>query len=86
LKQLYIANCESFLRHPSGDVRTWANIYKLLAMNVSLVDRTERFSTPFNFKLYEQFRIPTDLQNFSMSYEDCCALRVKELLAIQDKA
>src|SRR5205814_5240866 len=70
----------------SPDARCWAQIYKLIAPNVVLVDRAdETVCTPFRFSLYEKFRLPTVLPDFRTTYEECCMRRAEELLALQDR-
>ncbi len=85
MKSLYIANCQSLADYPKQDVKVWTGIYSVLGFNVSLVDRTGRLKLPFNFELYEPFRLPTDLNGFTDTYEDCCNNRVKDILAIQQR-
>jgi hypothetical protein len=80
--QLYAANCLSLLNlnpeiYPGCD--DWAEIYKMIAINVSTVDRTEKVISPFNFKLYDKFKMPKDVDGFNLSYEECCDKRAQEL-------
>lgn len=84
--QLYLANC-SYLASPeialsNSDVLLWSEIYNLLPHNVSMVDRLEQIKLPYNFKLYEPFKMPTDLNNFSMTYEQCAEEKVHELMGL----
>jgi hypothetical protein len=55
-------------------------MYKLIGLNISVVDRTEHIKMPFNFKLYDGFQIPNIDPNFNMSYEDCCNKRAVEII------
>src|SRR5262249_8038965 len=43
------------------------------------------FRSPFKFKLYDKFRLPTDLHGFKATYEECCLRRAQELLDLQDR-
>lgn len=83
MKKLFIANCTALAAYPSPDVKIWGEIYNLLAANASLVDRSGKLTVPFHFELYEKFKLPTDLNGFTSTYEDCCNQRVEELLQIQ---
>ena len=82
---LLIANTAPFHRQPGKDVQLWSEIYKFLPHGVSLVDRTGRMQMPFAFTLFDGFALPSDLNGFSMSYEECCEQRVREILALQEK-
>jgi hypothetical protein len=75
----------SLANSPGEDVKLWKGIYSIVGFNVSLVDRTGWLKLPFNFGLYEPFRLPTALNGFSASYEDCCDQRAQEILAIQQR-
>lgn len=81
----YIANTESLLSNDSKDVAIWSQFYNnIIVTGVSLVDRMQLIQMPYNFKLYEPFRTPTDLSNFDLSYADVCDKRAAELLAHSD--
>jgi hypothetical protein len=82
---LYIASAGSLVNHDSPDVRSWASIYHLLAMNVSLVDRAGIVSVPFNFEIYKPFEFSRIRQADTLTYEACCDRRARELLALQDQ-
>lgn len=82
--EFYLANC-SYLYSPeislaNSDVLLWSEIYNLLPSNVSMVDRRSHIQLPYNFKLYEPFRMPTDVENFSMTYEQCAEEKTIELI------
>ena len=82
---LYIANAGSLLNYDSPEVRSWASIYNLIALNVSLVDRTNTVKVPFNFKIYPPFEFAAIASADTLTYEECCERRVRELLALQDR-
>jgi hypothetical protein len=68
------------------DIRLWADLMSADSMTaVSIVDRMGLIEMPFKFKIYEPFRMPTDLTGFTMSYEDCCQARAQELLDLSDR-
>jgi hypothetical protein len=84
MKSLLIASAAPLTASRRADVRTWAEIYKLVNANVNHVDRLGHLRVPFNFTLYEKFRLPTDIAGFRESYEDCCWRRAKEIARIQE--
>lgn len=93
LKDLYMANIKSsFIRkqREEEDAKPDIRLYSDLLNNdsitgVSLIDRTELIQMPYNFKLYEPFRMPMDLSNGSLTYEECCQKRAAELLELSDR-
>ena len=79
--KLYLANINNLTYSTPEDVNTYSTFYRrFLNHNVALVDRCDKISMPYNFQLYEKFKMPTDLTNFNMSYEDCCLQRAEELI------
>ena len=82
---LYIGNVGALLDYDEPEVRDWASIYKLIALNVSLVDRANVVEVPFRFKVYPPFEFARVKEAESLSYEACCDLRARELLALQDR-
>jgi hypothetical protein len=80
MKELYLANCKTFLdKDEFPGSSHWAEIYKLINTNTVLVDRSQDIVLPYRFKLAEFNRLPTDLDNFNMTYEQCCDQRAVEL-------
>jgi hypothetical protein len=77
--ELYAANVQSLLTHDAPGCEEWAQIYKLIGMNVSFVDRTEEIICPFNVKLYPKFKMPTDIIKYEYTYEECCNKKATEL-------
>lgn len=75
---LYLANCEQLSLLDKPGCPEWSSIYKVIHLNVSLVDRTEKVKLPFDFKLYDKFKLPTDLSS-TLTYEQCCDRRAFEL-------
>ena len=80
MNSLYLARCTSLTQYQSESVQRWGNMYKLIGLNISVVDRTDHIKMPFNFKLYDGFQIPDIAPNFNMSYEDCCNQRAVEII------
>jgi hypothetical protein len=77
--EIYAGNVRSLLLHDSPGVSEWGGIYKLLANNVVLVDRSERIKMPFNIKVYDKFKMPAIDTSFDLTYEQCCDRRASEL-------
>ena len=81
MKSFYIAN-SAYLNQDLPGVQAWNKIYKMIGTHSTLVDRCESIQMPYNFKLYEPFKMPRDLVDFNKSYEDCCEERTKELVEL----
>ena len=82
---LLTSNCKYLVDPARKDTIIWGEIYNIINTNVSLVDRTKRFQMPYRFGLAKGFELPTDIENFNLSFEEVCQKRVKELLALQDR-
>lgn len=88
---LYMANVKTGLARKLGvedqpDIRLWADLLTNDSITgVSLIDRMGLVQMPYNFKLYEPFRMPTDLTGHSLTYEECCQKRAAELLDLSDR-
>lgn len=67
VNDLYMANVKTGLARKLGlddqpDIRLWADLLTNDSITgVSLIDRMGLIQMPYNFKLYEPFRMPTDL-------------------------
>jgi hypothetical protein len=85
MKPLLIADCSQLRGFPRPEVGNWAEIFKLIHVTISQVDRLGRVKMPFDFRLYERFRLPTDLAGFKDSYEDCCWRRAGEIARLQEE-
>jgi len=46
----------------------------------NIIDRLGRIQSTFNYEVYKNCQLPTDLTNFNMSYKDCCLEAAKNLL------
>lgn len=85
-KQLYLASVKDLTNYDQPGVGLWASFYdRVVSHNVPLIDRSEMITMPYNFKLWEPFRMPRDLTNFNLSYEDCCEARAAELLELSER-
>lgn len=80
MNQLYLANGDALSKHCTNDAVMWNDIHRVIGLNVSLIDRTDTIKMPFNFKIYDEFRMPRLNHQFNLSYEDCCNNRAIELL------
>lgn len=79
--EFYLASVFDLADHSKPDVDLWHSFYdRVVSHNIPLVDRCEIITMPYNFKLYEPFKIPKNLKNFTMNYQDCCLARAEELL------
>lgn len=79
MKELYLANSADLSEYQQPGCHKWGDIYKLISLNVALVDRLEKIRLPFRFRLYDPFRMPTDLTGFDLTYEQCCERRANEI-------
>jgi hypothetical protein len=84
MKSMLIADCLPLTRLARPEVAAWAEIYKVILAHVSHVDRMGRLRMPFNFALYEKFRLPAQVGRFTDSYEACCWHRAEEIARIQE--
>lgn len=81
MKQLYLANCQKLISDKHAGSVDWADIYKFVNVNVSLIDRSQNTKLPYDFKLYDKFKMPTDLSS-NLTYEECCERRATELYSL----
>ena len=84
MTNLYSADVSSLIHaRPQGsgsDIDRWASIYKMIPINISLVDRCNSLIMPYRFTTFERFSMPRNLNNFSLTYEECCLTRAQELV------
>jgi hypothetical protein len=84
--QLYLASVKKLLNDSNPSVNLWGSFYGgVISHNVPLIDRSNLLVMPYNFKIYEPFRMPNDLSNFNLTYEHCCEKRAEELLELSKK-
>lgn len=81
MKQLYLANCQKLLSDKHNGSQEWGDIHNFVNVNVSLVDRMQMTKMPYNFKLYDKFKMPTELSELSstLTYDECCERKATEL-------
>jgi len=77
--QIYAGNVSDLTTHKAEGVSEWGSIYKLLANNVVLVDRSQQITMPFDIKVYDKFKMPEMDITFDSTYEQCCDRRANEL-------
>ena len=62
-----------------SDVINWYAIYKLINLNVDLVDRCDKIKTPYRFHNY--FPIPNIPNSFNKTYKEICIERASQILS-----
>ena len=80
--ELYAVSTRTLTLYDQPTVSEWSGIYKVIANSVCLIDRTENIQIPFNVKLYDRFKMPTDLTSYDLTYEQCCDRRANELYTL----
>lgn len=65
------------------DIKIWFEIFKLISLGVTLVDRTSQIKFPYNF--YNYFPMPTNFSNFNKSYSEICLERANYFLELSKK-
>lgn len=84
-QKLLIGNCNTLTTFDSPDAKAWGEIYNMIRINTSMVDRSGATTIPFGISIYPGFEVPTDLTGFTKTYEECCNDRVLELVAKAEK-
>jgi hypothetical protein len=82
MPNLYLAHCANLMDYNTtkADLIRWASIFKLISPGINLVDRCNSIVMPYRFKTFDTFAMPRDLNNFSLTYEECCLTRALELV------
>jgi len=62
------------------DLDRWQDIFKMIGHDINLVDRCNSITMPYRFKTFDPLVMPTSLDNFSLTYEECCMARAQELV------
>jgi hypothetical protein len=78
MTQLLLSRNDKLEDLSKPDVVNWFEIYKLINLNVSLVDRCDVIKNPYDFK--NDFPMPTDLSGFNKSYQQVCVDRAEQLI------
>lgn len=78
MKKLLLSKNDRFQDPSKSDVTDWYSIYKLINLNVSLVDRCDQIKNPYTFHNY--FPMPEVPVGFNKSYKEICVERATQLL------
>ena len=78
-------NANRFKNIPGEDIRRWSKLYEVINFNVTFIDRTGDIKIPLRTAIPSQLAMPNYDPNFGMTYEECCQVRVREIIAKQDK-
>jgi hypothetical protein len=81
----YDYNPNLFRNIVGPDWSLWRAIYKIFGSAVPMIDRTRTIKTPIGVDFPKRLELPLYDDEFSLSYKDCCSLRVLELVELQDK-
>lgn len=81
----YTYNPMVFKSMQGKDWDGWRALFKLIGNAVSFVDRTETIKIPVQTATPDCLRMPEFDPLFSTTYEECCNLRVNELVTLQEK-
>ena len=82
---LYYAN-QLLLKNPNKlDTIIYTGSKNIIMNVLPLVDRSGKIQMPYNFSIYEDFRMPVPDNNFNLEYKDCCEIRTKEIVELSDK-
>lgn len=82
LKNLYIAYCADLIKHPGRDIERWHAFSAWFPSHLSLIDRTGYIKMPFRMAVYDRCRMPSNIDNFSLTYQDCCDKRASEIIEL----
>ena len=78
MKNLILSNVEKLGASSKSDVSTWFEIYKLINLNVSLVDRCDYLQSPYRFE--NKFPMPKIPNVFNKTYFDICIERAQKIV------
>lgn len=82
MRSLYATLTKDLATDASQDLKNWGSIFKSISASISLVDRTGYVKMPYRYKIYEPFKMITDLSNFNLTYEECANKRAAELIEL----
>jgi hypothetical protein len=80
----YAYNPLKFYKQSGTDWQRWLALYKFINFAVCFIDRTGFIKTPIRSSTPDSLKLPEYDSNFNLSYQDCCRLRVTELIKHQD--
>lgn len=67
------------------DIDNWLSLYNIINYNVTFIDRTGNITLPIRTKTPTQLELPPYDSKFTMSYEECCQARVREIINKQNE-
>lgn len=85
MRSLYQARAKTLVSAGLPTTEHWGEIYKVIALNTSLVDRCGWLVQPFRLQLRETFKLPKFDSDFNMSYDECCRIAAIDLLEHSNK-
>lgn len=80
---LFLVRMALAMKSSNESIRHWGEISKFIGSSQSVVDRTGATTTPCRMIVGDESKLPAPVEKFSKSYEEICAERVQEILAIQ---
>lgn len=83
-KYAYRYNPSKFMHVKSNDVQNWMSLYNIINYNVTFIDRTGTVQVPIRTSMPTCLELPKYNSNFNLGYEDCCQIKVRELVKSQD--
>jgi len=84
MSSAYFYNPSRFKKLLSEDVQCWSSLFDIINFNISFIDRTNNIKMPIKTTIPPQLLMPMYDPNFTTTYEECCQLRVKEILLNQE--
>jgi len=85
MSRIYCYNPNRLVSARNPDIQKWLTLFKIIHANVTFVDRTNTIKLPIRTAIPVALELPSYDANFTMTYEECCQSRVRELLAKQEK-
>ena len=78
-------NPNRFATLKGEDSRRWLTLFNITNYNVTFADRTGNIVNPIRTSVPSRLAMPAYDPNFTMTYEQCCQARVREILAKQQQ-
>jgi hypothetical protein len=67
------------------DTEIYTGSEKIIMNVLPLIDRTGNIQMPYDFAIYDDFKMPAPDSAFNLDYQECCYIRTKEIIAISDR-
>ena len=67
------------------DTEIYTGSQKIIMNVLPLIDRTGNTQMPYDFAIYDDFKMPAPDSAFNLDYQECCYIRTKEIIAISDR-